>query len=64
MNTYYGRRIAGKWRHIGRQIDTYGRQMNIIRRDSWIRMGDILRYMGADGNIEAQREHECPEGNK
>ncbi len=25
--------IAGKWRHMGRQIDTYGRQMHTIRRN-------------------------------
>jgi hypothetical protein len=50
--------------YSSRQMETYGILMNTIRRDIWIRMGDRLRYMGADGNIEAQREHECPEGNK
>ncbi len=32
--------------------------MNTIRRNTWIHMGDRLKYMGTDGNIEAQRKQE------
>ncbi len=41
-----------------RQMETYGIQMNTIRRNTWIHMGDRLKYMGTDGNIEAQRKQE------
>jgi hypothetical protein len=32
--------------------------MHTIRRDTWIHMGDRMKYMDTDGNIEAQREQE------
>jgi len=41
------------------ETDTYSKERHLDTHEGQIN----IQYMGTDGNIEAQREHECPEGN-